>query len=602
MKVILITTFIGLSCLVGTAVYLLSGFDPLVEIHRQQNLAKHWSTYDQDHIDSSQSKKLIFAIKHPSTTLLEERLQRVSDPFSTEYGDYLTQDELKDLTYNPEGYTTVMEFLRQHNVEHVEESANQDFLTVTVPIKKAESMLNAKYVKLVHSSGKSSIVTNKYSLPYSVAKHVDFVSGTTQHVYMKKFSAIKHLMKSDPGKFVTPDMLTKYYSYDYDLNIANCSQSVFEALGQCYSKQDLLDFEKQYDIPSHNVDKIIGPNDDSACASNPDSCGEANLDVEYMMALGRTTRKNIDTVFWSISQDSEDPFMDWVIAVGNDPSPPLVHSISYGGGESGIDPAPMKRFTAEVTKLGLRGITVVVSSGDDGANSDSVRQDPTTCGAAPNFPASCPYVTAVGATQGVESGTDEVSCSSETGGIITSGGGFSSCFDVPRYQRSAVQSFYRNSAPSALPNPSTYNKNGRGIPDVAMLGYNYAVTDGGYQYMESGTSASAPVFAALIALANGVQLQIGRPSLGFVNPLLYHMSNLHPEVFHDVVKGRNNCAAGVVGNGPINCCDFGFTAVKGWDPVTGLGSVNSRKFQAAVNTFMEMNLELVRGKTNDDLA
>ena len=59
-----------------------------------------------------------------------------------------------------------------------------------------------------------------------------------------------------------------------------------------------------------------------------------------------------------------EPFLDWAIAVAADKNPPLVHSISYGAIEN--DPATFHRFNTEIQKLGLRGVTVVVSSGDDG--------------------------------------------------------------------------------------------------------------------------------------------------------------------------------------------------------------------------------------------
>jgi tripeptidyl-peptidase-1 len=77
-------------------------------------------------------------------------------------------------------------------------------------------------------------------------------------------------------------------------------------------------------------------------------------------------------------------------------------------------------FNTEAMKLGLRGITIVAATGDNGALSSS-----SSCNYVPTFPASSPYVTAVGATQGIESGTTEVVCQGDPGGIITSGGGFS---------------------------------------------------------------------------------------------------------------------------------------------------------------------------------
>ena len=91
----------------------------------------------------------------------------------------------------------------------------------------------------------------------------------------------------------------------------------------------------------------------------------------------------------------------------------------------------------------------------------------------------------------------------------------------------------------------------RGGPDVAgdadpATGYNVSVD--GTDTVAGGTSAVAPLWAGLIALANQ---KLGRRA-GFVNATLY----AHPEAFNDVTSGNNR----------------GFEARAGWDPVTGLGT------------------------------
>ena len=77
-----------------------------------------------------------------------------------------------------------------------------------------------------------------------------------------------------------------------------------------------------------------------------------------------------------------------------------------------------------------------------------------------------------GATQGPESGSAEIVCSSSTGSIITSGGGFSNVEPVPSWQASFTSN-YLNSLPSNhIPN-SGYNANGRGFPDISVAGHLY---------------------------------------------------------------------------------------------------------------------------------
>lgn len=78
-----------------------------------------------------------------------------------------------------------------------------------------------------------------------------------------------------------------------------------------------------------------------------------------------------------------------------------------------------------------------------------------------------------------------------------------------------------------------------------------------------GTSASAPVFAGMVALLNAQRLQAGKPPLGFLNPWLYQTRQAHADAFFDVTVGTNS-----------DSDKYGFTAAAGWDPVTGVGTPN----------------------------
>jgi tripeptidyl-peptidase-1 len=180
-------------------------------------------------------------------------------------------------------------------------------------------------------------------------------------------------------------------------------------------------------------------------------------------------------------------------------------------------------------------------------------------------------VVAVGATQGPEAGKSEFACSSQTGCGITTGGGFSVLFDMPSYQTNVVQSYLTNSGVQ-IPPASAFNANGRAYPDVSALGINFEIVDGGQSLVESGTSASAPVFAAMLTLINAQRLHAGKSSLGFVNPALYQVYAASSDAFHDITQGQNNCCAGAPGQAV--CCSSGFFAAPGYDPLGGLGSPN----------------------------
>jgi tripeptidyl-peptidase-1 len=170
----------------------------------------------------------------------------------------------------------------------------------------------------------------------------------------------------------------------------------------------------------------------------------------------------------------------------------------------------------------------------------------------PSFPATCPYVTAVGATMGPELKQTEIACQSQLGGIITTGGGFSTYYSTPSYQQSIVDYYFDNLKSKPR---SGYNSEGRGYPDIAFIGVNYQVYIQGSIYSLYGTSASAPVLAAMVSLINAERLKNNQSSVGFLNPTLYaygyggsyygsssnSFEGKYP--FNDITSGVNNCTA-----------------------------------------------------------
>lgn len=247
--------------------------------------------------------------------------------------------------------------------------------------------------------------------------------------------------------------------------------------------------------------------------------------------------------------------------------PTHVISISYGGDESGLSANYQKRQCDEFKKLGLQGVSVVVSSGDSGVegNGGCLGDDDSIFN--PDFPANCPYITTVGATylpSGASAKADEEVAVTR----FPSGGGFSNIYPQPSYQADAVNTYLTKHKPpyksyntsdneSIGANGGVYNIGGRGYPDVAAVGDNVLIYNAGTATLIGGTSASAPVFGAILTRINEELLAKKNTTVGFVNPMLY----AHPEVFHDITTGSNP-----------GCGTNGFKTAPGWDPVTGLGT------------------------------
>ena len=169
-----------------------------------------------------------------------------------------------------------------------------------------------------------------------------------------------------------------------------------------------------------------------------------------------------------------------------------------------------------------------------------------------------PTVTAVGATQ-LDNGEEKQ-------GVSWSGGGFSysNYFTRPTYQDSAVNGYLNSGV--ALPPSDMWDSKGRAFPDVSAQGVNYQIVERGVKTGVSGTSAACPCFAGIVALINDHRLAAGKKALGFLNPFLYQ----NADALNDITEGTNS-----------NGHQYGFTATKGFDPVTGLGTPNYPKLKAA---------------------
>ena len=145
-------------------------------------------------------------------------------------------------------------------------------------------------------------------------------------------------------------------------------------------------------------------------------------------------------------------------------------------------------------------------------------------------------------------------------GTVSTGGGFSVVYEEPPYQK------------ATLPGGKQ-----RAVPDV---GYNAAILHGVLAYLEfpgidtgfyqfGGTSAGAPQWAAITAIANQ---RAGHP-LGFLNSAIHQIGKLtktSPAAFHDITSGTNSSLQFDANGHPLDIT--GFSAATGWHPVTGFGT------------------------------
>jgi len=490
----------------------------------------------------------VVALKQRNVPILKEALANVSNPESRQYGHYWTQEEI-------------------------------DCFVVPSEEKIDDLLVELEWCGMNCEQKSAALVCDTFNADcvYDFGNLIDFVENMDEYD--------KHslpMSAGDSSGYVAREVMAKLYNVTYSSvqhGASVCAVEYQNAGG--FSQADLEQQQQLNDQQEKPISHIVGTNQGVML--------ETQLDVQMMSQVA----DGVDVWFWGGKQ--------WLYSFAvnflNASKLPDVLSMSWGwssrqqcsiGTCTGnmTSSKYIQRVNIEYLKMGLRGVTVTVSSGDAGApgrtNEGCLLRQPQARAVNPAFPGSSPYITSVGATYivpgnrtaswssplcrqyGCVWGMEERTCNyNETG--WTAGGGFAIYNETrPSWQHEMVEKYLASGAKM----PKHFQRNGRGYPDVAAVGHNCPVVSGGQIMAVDGTSCSSPVFAALIALLNDYQVSRGKPKLGFVNPVLYKMA----ATFNDITVGNNWCTE-------MQCCNssFGYEAAKGWDPVTGLGTPNFGK-------------------------
>ncbi|KAK2463896.1 hypothetical protein APHAL10511_004068 [Amanita phalloides] len=546
---------------------------------------KH-SKASPDHVIS-----LRIGLPQPNFPTLERLLYEVSDPDHSRYGQHLSKAEVEKLVAPHSGSVTAVNgWLAAYGLGEPEISRSPagDWIKIAIPISVAEAMLDTEYHVYQHETDGGYLVrTPSYSLPKHLHEHIDIVQPTTMFGRFKPY--MSNAIWLGEGNTVSQyQTVTEAGSVDPSCDntiTIKCLQQIYNATGYTPSAKGnsigITGYDGQY-ANLNDLQKFYADQRPDARGSsfkfvsvkggtnpqNPSQAGiEANLDVQFAFGLSHP----IPGTFYSTpgappfkpdditTTDTNEPYTDWLDFVLASHDVPHVVSTSYGDDEQTVPESYARRVCNGFAQLGARGVSVIFASGDFGVGDGNTNPQTQKCFSndgkhtkkfIPSFPASCPFVTAVGATTGYP----EVAVSK-----FYSGGGFSNYFDQGDYQKAAVKA-YLNALPHGLYS-GLYNPKGRAYPDVAAQGDNYRVFVAGTPGGIAGTSASAPTFAALVALLNDARFKAGQPQLGFLNPLIYKKK---------IAAGFNSIT---VGNN-AGCGTDGFKARAGWNPVTGLGTPN----------------------------
>ncbi|EJF64895.1 subtilisin-like protein [Dichomitus squalens LYAD-421 SS1] len=568
------------------------------------------------------------SLVQPNLHNLDAYLLDIADPQSPNYGQHWTPERVKETFRPSQGSADVVRSWLVSNLDAESSTIIQtdEVLSLNISVAQAERIFTTNYNVYRANNGFERVGCHQgHNFPAHVAEHVEFVWPSLTYggprltrrnspptvkgargprIVQPSAIDVKHCDDA-----VTLDCLRALYNFHYDLVAAKRNTVGVAEFGmQYYNPADLDMFFKRF-APDQvgNQPKLISIAGGQLNESDPnlDDFVESSLDLELMMGL--LGRKQ-EVFLYEAGTMEQDPLSDELLGAwdayycsvadtsgigriardsassdcGDAPRANVV-SISYTSTPDVRDSTflPMlQRECTEIGKLALMGVTVIASSGDFGVafpefpdtlclvNDKLEMQAPNSTQSADfvaAFPASCPYVTAVGSTQ-VSPGKSVRDPETATF-AFPSGGGFSNAFVRPRFQNAAVTNYLKH---FALPyGPSVFNRSGRAYPDVSANGcvWPTVVAVAGNFNLTGGTSASAPIFASLITAVNDARIAIGKKPVGWINPALY--SPWFVGSFNDVTNGTNP-----------GCGTEGFRASPGWDPVTGLGTPNFERLLA----------------------
>jgi kumamolisin len=348
----------------------------------------------------------------------------------------------------------------------------------------------------------------------------------------------------------TPVQVAQLYQFPAGATATGQTIGIIE-LGGGYKTTDLTTYFKSLGQKAPTISAVLVDGGKNAPTNANSADGEVMLDIEVSAAVAPGA-----AIVVYFTPNTDQGFIDAIAtAVHDTKNKPSVISISWGGPESTWTTQALNALDAACQSAAALGITITVAAGDSGST------DGVTDGANHvDFPASSPHVLACGGTKLEGSGstiTSEVVWNELAANEGATGGGVSNVFPLPTWQ-----------ANSNVPAPTSPG-GGRGVPDVcgdADPSSGYVVRVDGSSMVIGGTSAVAPLWAGLIALANA---QNGK-SAGFLQPSIYAAKG--KSAFNDITSGTNYSGTPV-----------GFTAGPGWDACSGLGSPIGTNLIAVVN-------------------
>ncbi|KAF9886347.1 hypothetical protein FE257_011492 [Aspergillus nanangensis] len=553
--------------------------------------------------NSDEPISLKIALKQHNAAGFEQAVIQMSTPGHANYGKHFQDHtEMKRMLLPlDDTVDSVKSWIESAGITDYQVDA--DWINLRTDVGHANALLDTEF-KFYQNEIRhiTRLRTLAYSIPDDVVSHVNMIQPTTRFGQIRPDRATsrtnpekisEHILSAmalapnstDCDQMITPACLKKLYNVgDYKADPKRGSRIGFtNYLEEVPRYSDMQTFQKTLALYAEGQNFSVvtyngGVNNQHAASDS----GEANLDLQTIMGIsspvpitayitGGRGELIPDLSQPNKSDNSNEPYLEFfqnVLKLSKEELPQVI-STSYGEDEQTIPQKYAETVCDLIKQLGSRGVSVIFSSGDSGVGAACQTNDGTNqTHFPPQFPAACPWVTAVGGT--TKTNPEEAT--------VFSSGGFSDVWEQPEWQTRSVDGFLESNDGKF---EKYFNRHGRAFPDVSAQSANYAIYDKGRWGKLDGTSCSAPAFAGLVALLNDARFAAGKPSMGFLNPFLYGAGQ---EGLNDVTAGSTKgCDGrdrfGGKPNGSPVVSGASWNATEGWDPATGLGTPNFEKLK-----------------------
>ncbi len=521
---------------------------------------------------------------------LEKLLRDQQDPNSPNYHKWLTPEEYGDrFGFSPADIAKIVSWLQSEGLTIEEVARGRNWIAFSGSVAQVRAALDTEIHRYNVASEMHFANSNEPSVPRALASAVIGVLGLDDF-YPKPPKKPLRSQRAHPdftsgsNHYLAPDDIATIYNLVplYGGGYSGAGQSIAIVGQSDIVTSDVTDFRAMFNLSATLPTQVLVGRDPG---SNSGDLQEADLDLEWAGAVAPNA--NLIYVY------ARSVFNAVTYAVSNNLAP--IISDSYGECEPGTSSSVVQSYQQTAQQANAQGITWIAASGDAGAAGCNSQSDArANQGFAVILPASVPEVTGAGGTEfnegsgnywnsvnGPNSGSamsyipeQGWNDTSMNGTLAASGGGVSIFFSKPGWQTG----------------PGVPNDGARDVPDVAFTA---SADHDGYLFCNNGscsarnpslvntliggTSASAPVFAGILAVVEQYQINQSfqtTPGLGNINPTLYQLAQNAAGVFHDITTG-NNIVPCTVGTTDCTTGSFGYNASTGYDLVTGLGSVDA---------------------------